>query len=1645
MARDPFVEAFLSRQEGGGGSSSMKSYKDPFVGAFIARQKKYRDEDEENGQSNSSKLKEQAQQQTTDQNKKAEEAKKKAPSFKPDPKMIRDFNTLNEDFKNKLKQSIGEDKFNILRDAASKPLANEAPKQSFFDKLKDKVDPNSELDIYKRADADRKARQEADNANIPTMLRKPLPYGGKNEYVSEVDGIGGLAKGLGKGVTETGDAILQGGRYGLGTITGNRDARDSAARQFRESAGQSLPGQIYKPLEDMGVNLGRYTRAELSALKEAYSTGQEGSFMDKLNESDRLRVKKLKEAGLTGDITRDIVAPSADTALNILTLGTTGFAGKKLAKDIAKDGVKAGSKDALKILGKTTKLNALQGGAAELYKEDPTLGGALKEGAKNAVAGTAGDLLLGSLPGIREYAKAEKTFEGTAAQSLKNLNNAKANKIMDIGRKANEADGPLQLGTGKIEKPGYSTKEYSQKYNDIAESYRRSKAELDKGGELADRVTQEQLDTYHLDELKKLDEEYLTGPSVDPVDAQYINENVASYGTPKEYLDSVVDTLWENNKKGKGVETALLPGDGYDFSGRVNTSNNSQFYQDFYKANGYAPTKKAIREMVEEELTGDGTRSMGNVLDSNNLNGDIPHAKTIYNQLKESEASLGSRLDDEGAIPLPDTERGFTRPTPDSIDTPVVREQLTPAQAKASKRVAEIDKITKQVQTRGAGKYTPDDLRELMRERNKAKAIADGTELAPPSIVERARRDVPESSKQASRDVSSSYAEDVFNGSTDKLGYEDLAQVSGITSGLDRLVAKGWNASKGAVMGTKAGGKLFEGIGRAFDDQSGILSLVKRAEAKGRLKAGTADMVRKRAGDIRRSVSESSDFLRDAQSGKDFRGSIVAAAENGKMKFDEAQRQYGEFAKAKSELEIDNLYRNTEGKAGRELSPEKRLELETQANQYRAPEMEAAFDASVRVYKDLLDDKLESGMITKQAYDSLNDLPYDYTRQQRFLEEWEMDNKNTSAGFGGMQKRSKHSTTRELLDPTETMLAYTQRHFADKAMNEYKSQVIGALEEAGEASFVPKDSKATGHTDTVYRNGEKLEYQVPKEVKHALDTWAPKEVGAMTNFARAANNIFKYGTTTGNVGFVVRNLAVDSASALINSDNTLRLATQMPLFWADALGIPTGKFAKQYKQMAEDAMGNNTTRVSQYHDQKSTKRATQEFVRQDASLRSKGAHVAKTKGEFAQQLKKTDDIIGRSEIATRAAAYKATYKKLLKQGEPIPRAKEAAALAAREITVEFAAGGSSAKTINMVSPYFNTKMQVPRTLARNLEKKPVSTAMKMATVVGAPMMALTLWNTGDPKRKEVYDDLDDRTKEDYFVHISDGAHKNDKGQWEGVTLVRKPNDVSVAFEGFRKYIEKAASDDPDEHASWMQIIKDTAGAAKENAPVPLTINDAANAAPPLAKTAVEAVTNRSLYYGQDLVPEYIKKKSENPEDQHYDNYSRTSKFLGGLLNTSPVVVDNFIRGNFGEVGTQIQNTVDKLTGGKENRTNEDGENYSDIGGRSPFESVTRNFEAVRGGEVQRQFWDQIGTSNSDTPMQNAKSRASKKVTKAVNDGDYAKAQRLAEEWNEGIAEKVTPFIRKYGKSEQWDPEWDEYLDQLFIKSTPQALKYRKKD
>jgi hypothetical protein len=147
-----------------------------------------------------------------------------------------------------------------------------------------------------------------------------------------------------------------------------------------------------------------------------------------------------------------------------------------------------------------------------------------------------------------------------------------------------------------------------------------------------------------------------------------------------------------------------------------------------------------------------------------------------------------------------------------------------------------------------------------------------------------------------------------------------------------------------------------------------------------------------------------------------------------------------------------------------------------------------------------------------------------------------------------------------------------------------------------------------------------------------------------------------------------------------------------------------------------------------------------------------------------------------------------------------------------------------------------------------------------------------------------------------------------------------------------------------------------------------------------------------------------------------------------MFGTSPLKVDTWIKETFGEAGTNVQNSVDRI----------DNNDPNSIGGRSLTESVQRRFSGAPGGADTTAFYDSYNKANS------ARKVTSAKVTELVKAGRINEAKRRAEEYNQSIGGRLQSFMDNYKNSPNYDTAWDDKINSLPIKTSESAFTARRK-
>ena len=607
-----------------------------------------------------------------------------------------------------------------------------------------------------------------------------------------------------------------------------------------------------------------------------------------------------------------------------------------------------------------------------------------------------------------------------------------------------------------------------------------------------------------------------------------------------------------------------------------------------------------------------------------------------------------------------------------------------------------------------------------------------------------------------------------------------------------------------------------------------------------------------------------------------------------------------------------------------------------------------------------------------------------------------------------------------------------------------------------------KTNPSTGDIPTFsfLDKGEKNIIQTSPEIAHAIHNWGKQDINALTEFARKSNQAFKAGTTGLNFAFAGPNFIGDQVESAINSKNVL--ATHNPINFMRATMMAAGKpltkkDAKILEQYTKFNAGGKDIDI--YRKQKDAAnqvadwinnsgkggRSLEESVKDPGALLGDAANMAKRAKvkttEYINPLKggkaaweKFQDAVGLTENITRIQNFRGTYNKALKDGMSESAALSNAKVAARENSIDFNEAGEIGRVVNSFVPYFNSSIQGSRAMARNLRDNPVSASMKIAAIAGGPTVTTTAWNLNDKDRAAIYKDIPEYEKANNFIIVMPGAHKKEDGSYEGVIKIKKPAGVASFVEPVRKFMEY-------QHATGKDLssfIKENGAGtamdfASDQGPIKFSrdgkfdlLSVAGSLTPSAIKPTLEAALNKDMYTGRDIVSD---KLAEKPTDEQTSKQkSLLGSALANQLGVAPKHIDHFIKGQFGELGTNIQNAADRLAGADDEWA----------GGRSIDKSIARRFSGTAGGEATTAFY------NTYNPAANARKRASEQVTSLIQQGKWNEAKRRAAEYNETIAKRFSGFMHDHADSAGYDDSWDDKINKLYLSTNVKSFKARAK-
>jgi hypothetical protein len=639
-----------------------------------------------------------------------------------------------------------------------------------------------------------------------------------------------------------------------------------------------------------------------------------------------------------------------------------------------------------------------------------------------------------------------------------------------------------------------------------------------------------------------------------------------------------------------------------------------------------------------------------------------------------------------------------------------------------------------------------------------------------------------------------------------------------------------------------------------------------------------------------------------------------------------------------------------------------------------APQYEALAKTTSAYSRELLDYAAGNGLISKELAATLKAKYPDYVPVNRIFSEGEEGVMRQTGGGRGIASQSSQSVVqrikgseREIESPLESLLAKTNDVFQQGERNKAAQQLIAYKDLPGNPfglREIEKGENTLGKsTVSAMIDGKKVTYETLPEIATAAKNLDAQQLGLLGKILTAPVRALRLGATGLNPSFVLANFSRDQVTAFINANRALETSILNPTNFLKAMWGSLGH-GELYQQLVRQGAHGTSFDIG--------RDAVKSTIGSIRSGRNLGSKIAYTVTNPSELLRATENIIGRTEDLTRIQVYKGTYDSLIKEGRTAQDAAILAANEARNATTNFARSGSWGKVLNSTIPYLNAGIQGSRTLVRGLAQRPAQTTAKIVATVLFPTATIAAWNLSDPDRKKAYDDIQDYEKKGNLIIVPPNPTQDDQGRWNVIKIPLTQEAAGLA-DLTRRGMEAAHGGNP---VSFNEVAGELVHTGS-SLDVSTGRSLVSQLTPQAVKPWIESQTNQNLFTGNPIIPD--SQKDLPPDLQVGAHTSGTARVVGGALNTSPRIVENFIGTSTGGLGRVAVNAVDQgLAAAGVIPENQ-------IGGQDLADSVTARFNKARGGvEADKAF---EATAAFRNKVSSQSSRNTQGVVDALRSGD----------------------------------------------------------
>jgi hypothetical protein len=606
----------------------------------------------------------------------------------------------------------------------------------------------------------------------------------------------------------------------------------------------------------------------------------------------------------------------------------------------------------------------------------------------------------------------------------------------------------------------------------------------------------------------------------------------------------------------------------------------------------------------------------------------------------------------------------------------------------------------------------------------------------------------------------------------------------------------------------------------------------------------------------------------------------------------------------------------SEAEARRDLQ-----DMENTLGEKKFKDLSKRADAYFDVFAKSLENLYKSGRITEEVYNNLKDVEYSPIATIKYIigDNLSLDEIDRQAEIYGITRKDIATLTdkneNEIIMDSQWLLmmnlmSVEARAWENRMLNSFADAVNSATDEQkvalSEYVRVAKsgDTVPAGFVTINYsKDGKDQKLFVKAEYATQLLDVKTRQSGLEALGKLSGTQILRFFATGGNPLFIVGNTAVDFANILFFSNvyGNFKTIGGIKLTLDFVSNFMKKLFAtKKYKSTLKEFMEHGGGMDFMSSDGlRALKKLRPTYRVTNAAQKTLVAY-----GNAMSYLGET------SELAFRLSAYSKVKDNLIKEykknndgNEPTGQALEdimfQAARESRE-TVDFSQGGSWAKPIDLVMPYFNAALQGFRRPFEFAKKNPVGFAWALteAAMMSGGMAAMSLASLAlavggddeEEKKKKMIDALNSISEhEKASYHIIFTGKVDEDGEYEYVRVKKLPFLSMVTTLAEQMVYAKLLSTKEKEYSIDSEVVKSTIEKS-----IPMMPNEIAGRNP-LVSGALAYFVNYDTFTGEKIFREprdgKIAPEAEGMFDDKVENFYKT---FAPKLGMSPVRTKAFV-------------------------------------------------------------------------------------------------------------------------------------------------------